>query len=133
MMTMTCHLAAGGPTETPTAFLEWARRAVADARKALSSGRLVAYVWPYREGLGECLSCDVWYDENEHSQNVFAITFVIDGRTDLRDTSEPRVVDMADALHVAGIVLRDLHAGIVLGRPGNGACAAGTALADAAN
>lgn len=133
IMTTTCYLAAGGRTETPAAFLEWASRAVEDARRSLPGGRLIAYVWPYRHGLGECLSCDVWYDAPGHGQDqdTFAITFVIDGKTDLRDSNEPHVLDMSDALHIAGIVLSRLDARITLGRPDNRASVSGVALAGA--
>jgi hypothetical protein len=116
-----CDLPASGFTHTPVAVLEWADRAVADARNALRGESISARIWPYRHGAGNYLACDFWCDDvcSGTHKTYFSITFVVDAEPNFRDACEPQTADMADALHMAGIVLIALRANVTLGRRGN--------------
>ena len=105
-----------GFTETHVSVLEWADSAVLNARHALNGAEPMATLWAYRQGNCEHLCCDVF---NTDTQAVYGITFVVDGANDLSYTDEPHVPDMADALHMAGMVPDASQARLTIGRRKN--------------
>lgn len=113
-----CNLPASGFTQTPPMVLEWVDRAVADAWDAFQGAAVVAYVWAYRHSAGQYLACDIWHEAAHDGvpKKCFGITFVVGVGPDFSDAREPWVADMADALHMAGIVLMALGARVTLGR-----------------
>lgn len=111
-----CDLSASGATNTPERVLDWADRAVSEARKALNGVAAFANVWPYSHGGTEFLGCSI--RGNSGSISGYAVTFVIDLDADLTFACEPHVPTMGDALHMVGIVLAALDANIAVGRRG---------------
>ena len=101
-----CELNSLAYTNTPTAIFNWATAVVRGARDILGSDGLSVSVWPYRKGLQQFLCCDI---SNALSNDIYDLTFVISGQHNF-DLYNPSVPDMAEALHMAGIVIEGLNA-----------------------
>lgn len=106
-----CYLPASGFTNTLNEVYDWAKMVVASARSRLSGSQLRVAVWAYREQGYEWLAVD-FFDE---ADNDYLMTFLIGDEHDFH-ADEPRVPDMTEALHMAGIVIEALGAKIELGR-----------------
>ncbi|MGU7843952.1 hypothetical protein ACV22V_31380 [Burkholderia sp. AW33-5] len=111
-----CRLPASGFTETPESVLVWADQVVSIARSNLTGVEPLVGLWAYRHGGFECLAADI-SDENDTSMG-HSLTFLVGGDMDL-DIHEPSVPDMADALHLIGIVIEALQARVVVGLRSN--------------
>ena len=108
-----CGLPASGFTNTTKDAWTWAEGVANEARKILK-GNINVKVWAYREQETECLSCDF---SDEHG-NIYPITLQAVGEHDF-SFGDPYVPDMAEAMHMAGIVIRNMSAHIEIGQHKN--------------
>ncbi|MBN3744817.1 hypothetical protein G3N96_05120 [Burkholderia sp. Se-20373] len=118
MMEPLCRLPASGLTDTPASVLVWADKVVLAAKRKLNGFEPRIRVWAYRHNGADYLAADI-SDEHESSAG-HPITFVIgDDLEPSLNLEEPSVPDMADALHLVGIVAAGLKAGVTIGCRGN--------------
>lgn len=108
---------ASGFTETNTELHKCAGAIVKHAKNF--TGQPTAYIWAYREQGREFLSCDICFDNNKW----IPITICAEGEYSFHYSNticdEPDVSDMAEAIHLAGIITSALDAKIILGRHQN--------------
>ena len=116
----TCYLPASGFTHTHIAAHTWVGKVVRAARNELGNAPVVAGISPYREQGREHLSCDLHSPSNE---KWFPVTLCAEGEHEFPDVkggaAEADVYDMAEALHVAGMISAAMNASISLGRRQN--------------
>lgn len=116
----TCYLPASGFTHTHISAHTWVGKVVKAARKELGDVPIVAGISPYREQSREHLSCDLHSPSND---KWFPITLCAQGEHEFLEVNggaaEADVYDMAEALHVAGMIVAGLNASISLGRRQN--------------
>lgn len=101
-----CRLPGSGFTETPAAVFNWAADAAALARRSLPGGPLRAHLWSFRHDSRDVLVLGL-IDGLEISRHCVHFTTGFPHNFDLR---EPYVPDLAEAIHMAGIVLEALEA-----------------------
>jgi hypothetical protein len=105
----TCELDAGGHPYTLPEVEQWvaktAARLIAECHAPFK-----ARIWPYRQGAVTCISCDI---DGRTAGESF--TFQAVGRHDF-DHDSPYVPDVAEALHMIGLLTRRIGALIQLGR-----------------
>jgi len=110
------ELPPSGFTMTNTELHNAAKRIVTAAREyfGASPAPLEAHVWAYRFDGCTMLSCDL--------QNLcdvtkaMPITITASGLLEVTHPDEPQVYDMAEALHLVGLITRSLDAKVVVGR-----------------
>lgn len=110
-----CDLPPAGMPKAPEAVREWVERACAAVREAFTgdatvppSGNVTAKLWPYRVGNTEHLSCDFF---DEMGSASWALTVTAAGVLDVAGpVEEPKVSDLADALHLAALLIAALGA-----------------------
>lgn len=111
-----CRLPASGFTETLSPVYDWAKAIVSDMRKQLSSEKIKADLWAYREQSCEWLCLDI--SEVANGSLIFLI-----GEPHNYSLNSPATVinvpDMTEALHMAGIICDALGAKIEIGRRNN--------------
>ncbi|EOG1717651.1 hypothetical protein ACK3OH_004539 [Salmonella enterica] len=109
------QLPPSGFTMTNTELHSAAKRIVERAREYFkcSPAPLDAHVWPYRYDDCLMLSCDLHCKSDV--TKIMPITITASKQLELSRLDEPQVYDMAEALHLVGIVTRSLNAKIVLG------------------
>jgi hypothetical protein len=108
-----CDLTPMGNAVTSQPVSRWLDTALIQARENLLGGNVTGTLWAYRTNNQEYLSLDL-IDElgGDH-----AITFQA-GHPHNFDPVQPLVPDMAEAIHMAGIVIRALNAAVAsLGWP----------------
>ena len=110
-----CYLPASGFTFTRTELHAAAGAIVARAREKFGdSAEIQAGLWSYREQGCSFLSCDLSVGDN-----YMPLTICAAGRYQLSYIDEPEVFDMAEAIHLAGIVITALGAKMTIGRQVN--------------
>src|SRR5690554_4619522 len=118
--TKTCYLPASGFTHTHAAAHAWVGRVVRAARQELGDAVVTAGVSAYREQGREHLSCDL---HSLSSDKWFPITLCAEGEHEFLDVkgggAEADVYDMAEALHLAGLIATALDAHVSIGRHQN--------------
>jgi hypothetical protein len=116
----TCYLPASGFTHTHIDAHAWVGKAVKAARKELGEKLITAKISAYREQGREHLSCDLW---SPSSDNWFPITLCAEGEHRFPEikggAAEAGVYDVAEALHIAGMIAAALDASITVGRRQN--------------
>lgn len=113
-----CELPTTGFTYTATSVHAWAHQVTIYARERLGPGAVIASLWPYRDGSTVGLACDFSTDVGTADAR-YDITFTEGGKTDLsasRTSSDCVVYDLADAIHMASLVVRGLDAKLYIGR-----------------
>lgn len=109
-----CNLPASGFTETTKEVHDWACAVVSAARQRLS-GPISAYVWAYRHGYTNILSCDL----SDASDVWFPITLSEAGKHSFHVSTQDvdtLVPDLVEAIHMVGIIVRALDATVSMGR-----------------
>lgn len=108
-MEETCILTAGGGVTTTPAVDAWVARA---AGQVLASDKAPfrAKVWSYRHGGASLIACDI--DGANRSGDSF--TFNLGGVHDFQG-NDPVVPDVAEALHMIGLLVKRLDATVQLG------------------
>lgn len=111
---LVCALDASGCTDTPPDVLKWAREVGAVVKQKLSAPRTV-YLWTYRRYGYEMLMCDFYDEHDNHYPLIFTSGF-----NHNFNLEEPAVPDLAEAVHMAGILVEALDAKVAeIGRRGN--------------
>lgn len=113
-----CELPTTGYTYTATPVHVWAHEATLHARAKLGIGPVIVSLWAYRDGSTVGLACD-FSAEDGTADERYDITFTEGGTTDLsasKDGCDCVVYDLADALHMASLVIRGLDAKLYIGR-----------------
>lgn len=103
-----------GVTKTHPAVQAWAEQ-VTNNLKAKLSGPVTATLWPYRIGKHEYLACDI----GDAQGNDYSITFNVGLPLDCHfdpHSCDPATPDMAEAMHMASIVLQSMDAVVTVGR-----------------
>ncbi len=106
------RLEPSGFTETNSALHECAGKIVSNARELFKSEPVIAQVWSYRWGGYDTISCDLFTAERE---DCMPVTITATGRQMLDYLDEPDVFDMAEALHLAGMITKALDAKVIIG------------------
>ncbi|ABS45656.1 MULTISPECIES: hypothetical protein [Yersinia pseudotuberculosis complex] len=109
-------LDSSGLTRTNIALHEITGKMVAEVRKQFGSSPLTGHLWAYRHGEAEILCCDLYCKESD-THMPFTITAT--GIQRFRGTDEPYVYDMAEAVHLAGLLIRALDVTVEVGRGSN--------------
>lgn len=109
------YLPASGFTKTNTLLHEFASRVVAEAKSRFGDNKIKAGVWSYREQGREFLSCDL-FSIDESIDICMPITICAEGEYCFDMNDEPDVIDMAEAVHLAGIITKALDAVVEIGR-----------------
>ncbi|HBW0966177.1 TPA: hypothetical protein MEE01_005646 [Klebsiella pneumoniae] len=105
-----------GFTETNKELHGCAGKIVKRAKEVFKSEPVAAEVWSYRWGGYNIISCDLCSLDQKISM---PITISAVERQMLEYFDEPEVFDMAEALHLVGIVTQALGANIKIGLGGN--------------
>ena len=108
-----CRLTASGFASSHPTVEQWLEQVLIQIRATLAEGPVNAHLWSYRVDGSIFVACDLWQDGKSES---IAITFLPGLRPDLSDVLQPQVPDMADALHMAGMVVGSVRATVTLGR-----------------
>jgi hypothetical protein len=106
-------LPSSGFTHTNKDLHDCAKEVVMKARERFKSEKITAKVWSYREQGDECLSCDLHLEKDSNARISILITCA--GEYDFDCWDEPYVHDMAEALHLAGLITRALHCDVIIG------------------
>ncbi|MCK8335977.1 hypothetical protein LXA54_16945 [Erwinia amylovora] len=113
------ELPPSGFTMTNTELHDAAKRIVTAARQyfGVSPAPLEAHVWAYRFDGCTMLSCDL--QSLCDVTKAMPITITASGFLEVTHPDQPQVYDMAEALHLVGLVTRSLNAKVVIGRVEN--------------
>lgn len=107
-----CELPPCGVPDTPPAVNEWVEQASAAVREQLT-GAISASVWAYRLGGTEYLCCDLI----DTTGAAWPMTVVAAGTLNVdRSFVEPHTTDLAEALHLAALLVKALGASATFGR-----------------
>lgn len=106
-----------GFTDTSVELHRAAGQIVANARQRYGLTPLTASVWAFRYNDFIMLSCDL-AAEGKH-EPCMPVTITASGRLELSTLDEPDVFDMAEAVHLVGMITRALGAKVVIGRGAN--------------
>ncbi|UJD92742.1 thioesterase family protein (plasmid) [Rahnella aquatilis] len=106
-----------GFTDTSVELHRAAGQIVAQARQRYGLKPLTASVWAFRYNDFIMLSCDL-ATENKNEPHM-PITITASGRLELSTLDEPDVFDMAEAMHLVGLITRALGAKVEIGRGAN--------------
>lgn len=111
------YLPASGFTHTHLDVHSWAGKVVGLARSVFGEERVTARLWAYREQGRQHLSCDLCVKGN--SKISLPITICAEGKHYFPDikggAAEADTYDMAEALHLAGLITEALNATIEVG------------------
>lgn len=108
----TSRLEPSGFTETNKALHEFAGKLVKEAKEIFKLEPVMAKVWSYRYGGYSMISCDLF--SVGHKINM-PITISAVNQQMLECQDEPDVFDMAEAIHLVGIITQALDAKISIG------------------
>ncbi|MCD5327853.1 hypothetical protein ACFFU8_09540 [Chromobacterium piscinae] len=107
-----CELPPCGVPDTPPAVREWVELASAIVRQQLT-GAITASLWAYRLGSTEYLSCDL----TDEAGAAWPLTIVAAGTPKVSGpVDEPHTTDLAEALHLAALLVKALGATATFGR-----------------
>ncbi|EKN4845613.1 hypothetical protein [Yersinia sp. 2105 StPb PI] len=101
-----------GFTETNKALHDCAGAVVKKAKELFKSEPVMAQVWSYRWGGYDMISCDLYSQDRTVSMPV---TISAVERQMLEYLDEPEVFDMAEAVHLAGLITKALDAKVIVG------------------
>ncbi len=108
------YLPASGFTETNTRLHEWASKVVAEAKRRFEDNQIKARVWSYREQGRQFLSCDLFCID-ESIDICMPITICAEGEYCFEVEDEVDVIDLAEAVHLSGIITKALNVVVELG------------------
>lgn len=108
-----CTLAASGFATSHLSVSEWLEKVMIQVKATFADGPVNADLWAYRVDGDTFFACDLW---QENKRESVGITFLPGLSPDLSDVLEPQVLDMADALHMAGMLVRSIKATVTVGR-----------------
>lgn len=106
------RLEPSGFTETNKALHDCAGEMVKKAKAMFKSEPVIAQVWSYRWGGYDMISCDLFSQDRTVSMPV---TISAVERQMLEYLDEPEVFDMAEAVHLAGLITKALDAKVIVG------------------
>lgn len=106
------RLEPSGFTETNKALHDCAGEIVRKAKAMFKSEPVIAQVWSYRWGGYGMISCDLFSQDRTVSMPV---TISAVERQMLEYLDEPEVFDMAEAVHLAGLITKALDAKVIVG------------------
>lgn len=106
------RLEPSGFTETNKALHDCAGEIVKKAKEIFKSKPVIAQVWSYRWGGYDMISCDLFSQDRTVSMPV---TISAVERQMLEYFDEPEVFDMAEAVHLAGLITKALDAKVIVG------------------
>ncbi|ODM56017.1 hypothetical protein BC455_22735 [Vibrio harveyi] len=107
---MKCELNVDGMNYTRTSLHLAAQVVVNELRFRLGGGQVSVQIYPYRENEMEHIGCMFYVDD----QNV-ELSITITGKASYISWDEMCVIDMAEGLHLLGIVTSSLSANVKLG------------------
>lgn len=110
-------LPASGFTSTNPTSYAWCKYHVDQVKKKFgeSASGLNAHLWSYRHGDTQCLSFDIYSDHEHYTMTLEAI-----GECDeYIESSDYGVFDLAEALHIVGIIKEALNLEVEIGRRQN--------------
>ncbi|CDL86680.1 hypothetical protein [Xenorhabdus cabanillasii] len=110
------RLEPSGFTETNKELHDCAGKIVKEAKALFKSAPITAEVWPYRYGGELMISCDLFLEDDSSINLPITICAC---KSQGFDYSEPNVFDMAEALHLAGLITKALNAKVIIGLGGN--------------
>ncbi|MFP1744398.1 hypothetical protein [Lonsdalea quercina] len=90
---------------------------VKNVRAFFGNRQIKCSVWAYRYEDSLMLSCDITADEINDSVPI-TIT-ATESKSNFIIWDEPKVFDLAEALHLCGIITKSLNANVVLGKSMN--------------
>jgi len=111
------ELPPSGFTVTNTKLHKAAGRIVEQARHHFGDSSLKACVWAYRHDDCLMLSCDLFAEGDE--KKSMPVTITASEELELSSWDEPEVYDMAEAVHLAGLITKALDAKVIIGRGSN--------------
>lgn len=103
-----------GLVDTHPRVLEWVALVEAAIRTKLS-GPVSAVLWPYRLGSQEFLACDIGDGQGNDYSITFNVGLPLACYVD-PNGCDPEAPDMAEALHMAALVLQAVNASVTVGR-----------------
>ncbi|MCL6336287.1 hypothetical protein EXT65_21065 [Pectobacterium carotovorum subsp. carotovorum] len=106
------HLEPSGFTETNKELHDCAGKIVKKAKEKFKDEPVITKVWAYRFGGYNMISCDLFTQDRSVTMPV---TISAVERQMLDDLDEPDVFDMAEAVHLVGLITQALDATVIVG------------------
>lgn len=111
------ELPSSGFTATMPQLHKAAKVIISNAKERFKGHNVNAHLWAYRHDGIEYLSCDLFVPNN--IQLTMPLTICAGGTVDFECWDEPDVTDMAEAMHLSGLVISALNAQVIVGRHNN--------------
>lgn len=108
----TSHLDPSGFTKTNNELHDCAGKIVRYAKEKFKKERVIARVWAYRFEGCNMMACDLFTQDRSVTMPV---TISAVERQMLDDLDEPEVFDIAEAIHLVGLITQALDAKVIVG------------------